>query len=223
MAIIGDAMKKSIITAVLAALAGASFGQLAEEVSIERPSIVRFELQRNGLISFNPRESRYEIGIDAALSDGSLVPADFLPSPALSDVIAALSEADPSVDWGEALALVNETVFLLAVSDAPPGVIASQLDTPALMPRGIEVPVVVLQSETNNYGIGLIAADDGTILTYLDHQSPRPSAEEIEARRAAKLAEHAARKEAFISGTGSGHLQDRINNLEAAVRSLLGN
>jgi hypothetical protein len=63
---------------------------------------------------------------------------------------------------------------------------------PHIEPLGIELPVIVLQSVTNDYGIGVIASDDGALLTYVDHQSPRPPQAVIDARIAEALAERRA-------------------------------
>jgi regulator of protease activity HflC (stomatin/prohibitin superfamily) len=74
--------------------------------------------------------------------------------------------------------------------------LAAEMDAAATAPRiepnGIEVPVIVLQSATNDYGIGVIASDDGALLTYVDHQSPRPPPAVIQARIAEALAERRA-------------------------------
>jgi hypothetical protein len=72
---------------------------------------------------------------------------------------------------------------------------------PRDFPQGIEASVIILQSITNEYGIGLIAADDGTVLTYIDHQSPRPDKEELDRRKAEAIAKHKselARRQAVL-------------------------
>ncbi len=69
--------------------------------------------------------------------------------------------------------------------------------TPWLCPDGIETPVVVLQSQSAGYGIGLVVDDEGEIATYIDHQSPRPDAAERAARITAAIAGRKAEREAF--------------------------
>ena len=55
---------------------------------------------------------------------------------------------------------------------------------PISMPTGIEGPVVVLDY-TNGVGWGVIADNDGSLLTYQDHASPRPDAATIRQLQAA--------------------------------------
>jgi hypothetical protein len=75
---------------------------------------------------------------------------------------------------------------LAATTRADVLALAAAMDAEATAPRveehGLEVPVLVLTSATNQYGIGLIASDDGDLLTYIDHQSPRPTADVIAER-----------------------------------------
>jgi hypothetical protein len=68
---------------------------------------------------------------------------------------------------------------------------------PMVIESGIETPVLVLQSQSAGYGIGVIATDDGDIATYIDHQSPRPSADEIKARVQAAVIARKAEKTAY--------------------------
>ena len=69
--------------------------------------------------------------------------------------------------------------------------------TPMLYPDGIETPVVILQSNSAGYGIGLVVDDEGEIATYIDHQSPRPDAAERAARITAAIAGRKAERAAF--------------------------
>jgi hypothetical protein len=68
---------------------------------------------------------------------------------------------------------------------------------PRSEPNGIEAPVIVLQSRTNDWGIGIIASDDGDLVTYMDHQSPRPDDPTLQARRDSAIAAHQAEKAAY--------------------------
>jgi len=63
---------------------------------------------------------------------------------------------------------------------------------PMIFADGIETSVVVLKSQTAGFGIGIVADDGGELVTYIDHQSPRPPAEETKARISAAIV---ARKE----------------------------
>ena len=78
-------------------------------------------------------------------------------------------------------------------------VVESQMpdpNAPRVEPNGIETPVIVLQSQTNDWGVAVVAADDGALVTYYDHQSPRPDEATRKARRDAALAAHYADKAA---------------------------
>jgi hypothetical protein len=90
--------------------------------------------------------------------------------------------------------------------------------SPVLMPNGIETPVVVIQSQTVGKGIGVIATDEGDLLTYIDHESPRPAGEVIQSRIAAAVeAKRKARADAKAAAK-KGNLQGRI----AAIEAFLG-
>lgn len=89
---------------------------------------------------------------------------------------------------------------------------------PTLIEGGIEVPVVVIQSQTVGKGIGVIATDEGDLLTYIDHESPRPAGEVIQSRIAAAVeAKRKARADAKEAAK-NGNLQKRI----AAIEAFLG-
>lgn len=79
--------------------------------------------------------------------------------------------------------VTNTPAFLVWLA-AQPG------PTPSQFPDGIEAPLMILTSQTNGWGIGIMAADDGTLLTYTDHQSPRPAATQTARRQAAALSAH---------------------------------
>ena len=82
--------------------------------------------------------------------------------------------------------------------------------TPALYPVGIETPVLVLTSQSAGYGIGVIATDTGELATYIDHQSPRPDAAEIERRVQAAVAEKLSQTSAYLT------LMDALENGNSA-------
>ena len=90
--------------------------------------------------------------------------------------------------------------------------------TPQLIEGGIEVPLLVLQSQVAGKGIGLVATDDGDIATYIDHESPRPDDATIKARIAAAVADRQTRKQTAKAAAKHGNLQARI----AAIEALLG-
>ena len=88
---------------------------------------------------------------------------------------------------------------------------------PMLIEDGIEVPVLVLQSQVAGKGIGLVATDDGDIVTYIDHESPRPAGEVIQSRIAAAVeAKRKARADAKAEAK-HGNLQARIEAIEALL------
>ena len=89
---------------------------------------------------------------------------------------------------------------------------------PTLIEGGIEVPVVVIQSQTAGKGIGVVATDEGELVTYIDHESPRPAGEVIQSRIAAAV--EAKRKARVVAKAAAkkGNLQERI----AAVEAFLG-
>lgn len=62
---------------------------------------------------------------------------------------------------------------------------------------GVETPVLVLVSESSGYGIGIVADDAGDLVTYIDHQSPRPDKEELRARIVAAVAKKAEERVAW--------------------------
>jgi hypothetical protein len=89
---------------------------------------------------------------------------------------------------------------------------------PTLIEGGIEVPVIVIQSQTLGKGIGIVATDEGDLLTYIDHESPRPAGEVIQSRIAAAVeAKRKARADAKAAAK-KGNLQGRI----AAIEAFLG-
>lgn len=84
---------------------------------------------------------------------------------------------------------------------------------PIVYKQPIEIPALVLQSLTNAVGIGYVAADDGTLISFEYHASPVPSAKEISLRKAASLAKYYQKKNKALSDL-NGQLQVRIENLE---------
>lgn len=91
---------------------------------------------------------------------------------------------------------------------------------PDWFPAGIETSRLVLQSETERKGIAYIAADDGELLSFVEHASPRLSPEERLAAIADKLAQHADKKQAQAAAVrelNKGTLQQRIEAIEAWI------
>ena len=99
--------------------------------------------------------------------------------------------------------------------------LAAELDAAATAPRiepnGIETPVVVIQSATNEWGIGVVADDDGNLATYIDHQSPRPSPEVIRQRIADAIAsnraDRATAQDAGVKAAGAGSAAAAANSV----------
>jgi hypothetical protein len=98
--------------------------------------------------------------------------------------------------------------------------LVERMSNPDVFRSGIEVPVLVLISLTNQTGVGVIATDSGELITYTDHNSPRPPAEEIKRRQMAAIEAHKAKRQKQAAATndfGKGQLQDRIAAIEAWI------
>jgi hypothetical protein len=89
---------------------------------------------------------------------------------------------------------------------------------PQIIEGGIEVPVLVLQSLSLGKGIVVVATDEGDLTTHIDHESPRPADEIIEARKATAVAAKKAAKNTAKAAAKKGNLQERI----AAIEAFLG-
>lgn len=100
-----------------------------------------------------------------------------------------------------------------AAEEAAAAAEALRLVTPLVMDQMVEMPKLILQSETTKKGIGIVPTDDGELITWVEHASPRVTPEKRDALiAAAKL------KRDTIIATGkagvSGQLQNRIENIE---------
>ena len=122
-------------------------------------------------------------------------------------------DADPAT-----LSVVNGVVVVDPVKvNSVQAKLEASLILPRQEPTGIEAPVVVLTSISNAYGIGVVAGDDGQLITYVDHQSPRPDATEIARRQADAIAARAAKLAEAKAAKQKGNLQGRIAALEALL------
>ena len=72
---------------------------------------------------------------------------------------------------------------------------AERLNTPIVYDRPLETPSLVLQSHEGLLGVGVVATDEGDLVTYTYHASPIPSAAEIKARKDAAITAHKAAKQ----------------------------
>lgn len=86
--------------------------------------------------------------------------------------------------------------------------------TPMLIEGGVEVPVVVFQSQVVGKGIGVVMTDEGDFVTYVDHESPRPSEDEIKARIAEAVENKRKAKINAKNKATKGNLQQRIEAIE---------
>ena len=69
-------------------------------------------------------------------------------------------------------------------------------NTPLVWDQPFEIPALVLASQSQGLGVGVVATDDGDLVTFTYHASPVPEAVEIKRRIAQAVSEHKARKEA---------------------------
>lgn len=87
-------------------------------------------------------------------------------------------------------------------------------------PRAIEVPVVIVASETSKKGYGILTTDDGTVVTYLDHESPRPSPEVIAQRKMDAINAANARKAQRTNDVAQAQLAKANANAANSVPAL---
>ncbi len=121
---------------------------------------------------------------------------------------------DPADPFSAAASLVQMTVADWDAQQAAEAEAARiSVAAPEVMSHGIEVPVLVLTSETNQVGVGVVATDGGDLVTYIEHESPSITPEERAARIAAKVRDHNGKKQAAKDGL-NGQLQQRLENLE---------
>jgi hypothetical protein len=69
-------------------------------------------------------------------------------------------------------------------------------NTPMVFDQPFEMPALVLQSQTLGQGVGLVATDEGDLVTFTYHASPVPEAAVIRQRIADAIAVHKAAKAA---------------------------
>jgi len=72
---------------------------------------------------------------------------------------------------------------------------AERINTPIVYDQPIETPSIVLQSHEGNIGVGVVASDDGDLVTFTYHASPIPEPGEIKARKDAAVAARKAAKD----------------------------
>ena len=72
---------------------------------------------------------------------------------------------------------------------------AERVNTPIVYDQPIETPSIVLQSHEGNIGVGVVASDDGDLVTFTYHASPIPEPGEIKARKDAAVAARKAAKD----------------------------
>jgi hypothetical protein len=73
---------------------------------------------------------------------------------------------------------------------------AERRNTPVVWDQPLEVPAVVLQSQSAGLGVGVVATDEGDLVTFTYHASPVPPAAVIRQRIAEAIAAHKAAKAA---------------------------
>ncbi len=83
-------------------------------------------------------------------------------------------------------------------------------NTPIVYDQPIEMPALVLQSQTLGQGVGLVATDEGDLVTFTYHASPVPESAVIKARIADAIAAHKAAKQAA---------KDELDALKAEVKN----
>ena len=100
-------------------------------------------------------------------------------------VIWVWTNTTGQVQWSPSKPEADYVVGSLYQTNAPPVV----EPTPQQVHEGIETPVLILATTNPDKGVGIVA-DPQTldIITYLDHESPRPTPEVIAARIAAEKA-----------------------------------
>ena len=84
-------------------------------------------------------------------------------------------------------------------------------NTPRVFDQPFEMPALVLQSQTLGLGVGLVATDEGDLVTFTYHASPVPEAAVIKQRIADAIAAHKAAKQAA---------KDELDGLKAEVEKL---
>jgi len=83
---------------------------------------------------------------------------------------------------------------------------------PLVYTRPIEAPQVIVVSETNAFGIGIAADDEGNLVTFRAHSSPYDPAA-AKSNRVAALSKAKAKRDQAKADL-SGQLQKRLENIE---------
>jgi len=95
-------------------------------------------------------------------------------------------------------------------------------NTPLVFDQPLETPALVLQSHEAEIGVGVIADDDGALLTFAYHASPIPSPSEIKARKDAAKAKRSAAKAVVIDkGVEFRNANASANNVPAMRAALV--
>jgi hypothetical protein len=136
-------------------------------------------------------------------------------NPEFRDVNALLRTYDPMKQFP----LLNvEAQTLIALSDGVSGKTLEEIATkraqlqPLVYTRPIEAPQVIVVSETNAYGIGIAADDEGNLVTFRAHSSPYDP-ETAKSNRVAALSKAKANKDKARSQI-NGQVQQRLENIE---------
>lgn len=140
---------------------------------------------------------------------------DGYKNPEFRDVNALLRTYDPTKQFP----LLNvEAQTLIALSDGVSGKTLEEIATkraqqqPLVYTRPIEAPQVIVVSETNAYGIGIAADDEGNLVTFRAHSSPYdPQA--AKSNRVAALSKAKAKRDQAKADL-NGQLQKRLENIE---------
>lgn len=88
---------------------------------------------------------------------------------------------------------------------------AERRNTPIPYDQPIEVPSLVLQSHEGLMGVGVVATDQGDLVTFTYHASPVPAPEEIKARKDAAILAYKAAKQAA---------KDELDALKADLKAV---
>jgi hypothetical protein len=136
-------------------------------------------------------------------------------NPEFRDVNALLRTYDPTKQFP----LLNvEAQTLIALADGVSGKTLEEIATkraqlqPLVYTRPIEAPQVIVVSETNAFGIGIAADDEGNLVTFRAHSSPYDP-ETAKSNRTAALAS-AKLKRDQAKADMNGQVQKRLENIE---------
>lgn len=136
-------------------------------------------------------------------------------NPEFRDVNALLRTYDPTKQFP----LLNvEAQTLIALADGVSGKTLEEIATkraklqPLVYTRPIEAPQVIVVSETNAYGIGIAADDEGNLVTFRAHSSPYDP-ETAKSNRVAALSKAKAKRDQAKADL-NGQLQKRLENIE---------